>query len=86
MTLKIDSITSVNPSPCEHFETELTTPDGTESVFLSDADLTELLTTIRQSVPSSVSVHAIVGVIWAAWKNKVRGETVAQLLNKDIDI
>ena len=86
MTLTIDSIAPVNPSPCKHFEIELTTPAGAETVFLSDSELTALLETIRSAVPPSVSVHAIVAVIWAAYRNKVRGATIAQILDTDIDI
>lgn len=86
MTLRIDSIVPVNPAPCKHFNISLTTPDGAETVSLSDEQLTELLEIIRGAVLESVSVHAIVGIIWAAWKNKIRGATVPQIINKDIDI
>jgi len=86
VTLTIDSIVPVNPVPCKHFEIQLTTPAGAETVSISDDQLTELLETIREAVPESISVHAIVAVIWAAWRNKVRGATVPQIINKDIDI
>ena len=81
MSLKITSITRVNPAPCQHFRI---TVDDNGTARSKEFDLTQLPDLLDQFDEFPGGVRGALVLAWAIDRRK-RGASVAQLINVEIE-